>query len=59
MSKAGENKQCICDVKCDVESCIHNNHKNGCTAQAIEIGPHFATNSSDTVCNTFEEQSIS
>ncbi len=59
MSKTGENCPCISDVKCDVESCIHNNHRNGCTARSIEIGPHFATDCSDTVCNTFEEQSIS
>ncbi len=56
MSTKGANKDCICHIRCDVENCIHNNHKCGCTAQEIKVGPTFATTCSDTVCQTFEEQ---
>ena len=56
MSDKGCNKECIHGIACNVENCIHNNHRCGCTANQIEVGPSFATTVSDTICRSFKEQ---
>ncbi len=57
MSDIGKDKSCIDGICCDVENCIHNNHKAGCTANEVKVGPHFAATCNDTVCQSYKKQS--
>lgn len=43
-------------VKCDVDSCVHNSGECCCTAKEIKVGPHFASTTNDTVCQTYKKQ---
>lgn len=51
----GTNKTCN-TVKCDVNNCIYNEKSCICTAEKIEVGPHYAASSKDTVCSTFKQK---
>lgn len=42
------------EVKCVVDSCVHWDQGNICSASAIEVNPPHASNSDETDCNTFE-----
>lgn len=46
----------ISGIKCDVNNCHY--HRNGgkCVAGEIKVGPQFANNSSDTICDTFKPE---
>ncbi|MGI5957940.1 MAG: DUF1540 domain-containing protein [Massiliimalia sp.] len=54
-SKKTEQK-CICGIHCNVENCVHNNHHCGCTAKQIQVGPTYAASTTDTICQSFKEQ---
>ncbi len=42
-------------IKCNVSNCeYHAKEKDLCCASEIEVGPHYANSSSDTVCHTFK-----
>lgn len=41
-------------VCCDVNNCVHNDSNSGCTASKIQVGPHSASCTNDTVCNSFQ-----
>ena len=56
MSEVGKDKCCIEGVICDVENCIHNNHRCGCTAKDIHVGPFSATECNETLCESYESQ---
>lgn len=42
-------------IVCDVKNCVYNDGDNCCMAGKIEVGPSYATSSSDTVCATFKQ----
>lgn len=42
-------------VKCGVHNCVYNN-QTLCTAKEINVGPQFASCSTDTACATFKAQ---
>lgn len=56
MFEKGQEKECLCGIKCNVDNCIHNNHQCGCTASRIEVGPTYAATVGDTVCRSFQDQ---
>lgn len=41
-------------IKCNVANCEFHSSKDLCKAEEIEVGPHYANSSSDTVCSTFK-----
>ena len=41
-------------ITCNAENCVYHNQKDKCTAEHINVGCVFATNSSETKCETFE-----
>ncbi len=58
VEKNKQNDGCSCEhlngVKCDVTNCHYHDKDCFCTAGHIEIGPHRAFSSADTVCSTFK-----
>ena len=44
-----------CDhiIQCDAKNCAYNDKSNYCVARKINVGPTYATDSEETVCNTF------
>ena len=53
MSDYGKSKKTINHVRCDAENCIHNNHDCCCTASEIRVGTQNASNSWETICESF------
>lgn len=50
-----KNKEKInCGISCDVKNCVYHKEDCICTAEQINVGPSFATSSTDTVCATFK-----
>ena len=45
-------------VTCDVVNCQYHCGEYGCKAEQIKVGHGFASNSKDTVCDTFKPKSI-
>ncbi len=43
-------------VSCDVTNCHYHDGKNTCVAEKINVGPSYATSSTDTVCATFKQK---
>ena len=43
-------------IMCEVKNCVYHQQDNMCSAPQIEVGPHYATNSTDTICATFKPQ---
>ncbi len=43
-------------IFCAVGNCAYNCQQRYCTASKIDIGPHFAITSGDTICSTFKPQ---
>lgn len=43
----------IC-VKCNVANCEFHAKDDFCGAREIEVGPHYANSSNDTICATFK-----
>ncbi|MBQ6381914.1 MAG: DUF1540 domain-containing protein [Clostridia bacterium] len=41
-------------IKCNVTNCEYHDKANHCCASEIEVGPHYANTSSDTICATFK-----
>ena len=41
-------------IHCNVSNCEYHGKDNYCCAQAIEVGPHYANSSNDTICATFK-----
>lgn len=44
--------ECHC-VKCNVTNCKYHDQNDVCCAKEIEVGPHYANSSNDTICSTF------
>lgn len=42
-------------INCVVNNCKYNK-ENLCTADTIQVGPHFAASIGDTNCSTFQPQ---
>lgn len=42
------------DVKCNVSNCQYHDGRTSCLAGSIEVGPHEAKSTDDTICSTFE-----
>ena len=40
-------------IKCNVSNCEYHDKDDHCMAKQIEVGPHYANTSNDTVCATF------
>lgn len=45
-------------IKCDVINCVYNNTEKYCTAKKIKVGPQYAVNANETLCNTFAQNSL-
>ena len=43
-------------VSCDVSNCVYHDGSRTCTAEKINVGPSYATSSTDTVCATFKQK---
>lgn len=43
-------------ITCDVKNCVYHSGDCYCTANKIEVGPSFASASSDTACVTFKQK---
>ncbi len=43
-------------VSCDVKNCVYHDGSCICTAEKINVGPSYATTSTDTVCATFKQK---
>ncbi len=43
-------------VSCDVSNCVYHDGSCTCTAEKINVGPSYATSSTDTVCATFKQK---
>ena len=41
-------------IKCNVTNCEYHDRSNHCAATEIEVGPHYANSSNDTICSTFK-----
>ena len=42
-------------IRCNVSNCeFHAKNDDFCSASEIEVGPHYANSSNDTVCHTFK-----
>ena len=41
-------------VKCNVSNCEFHDKAGLCCAKEIEVGPHYANSSNDTICATFK-----
>lgn len=50
--------QHIRGITCDVKNCTYHDGDNYCTASKINVGPSYATSSTDTVCATFKEKKM-
>lgn len=46
--------QKISGIKCEVKDCQYHAKDDSCVAGKIEVGPEHASDSSDTVCVTFQ-----
>lgn len=42
-------------IKCDVKNCVYHYDDFYCSAKTINVGPSYATSSTDTVCATFKQ----
>lgn len=42
------------EIYCDVKNCHYHGGDKLCTAKDIQVGPHFAVSSNDTICATFK-----
>ena len=40
-------------IKCSVSNCKYHSNDE-CQAKSIEVGPHYANSSADTICVTFK-----
>lgn len=47
-------KDHISGVHCDVTNCVYHDPKSKCSANQIKVGPTYASQSGDTVCDTFK-----
>ena len=45
-------------ITCDAKNCVYHDGDNYCTADRINVGPSYATSSTDTVCATFKEKKM-
>jgi len=45
-------------ISCDAKNCVYHDGDNYCTANKINVGPAYATSSTDTVCATFKEREL-
>jgi len=45
-------------ITCDAKNCVYHDGDNYCTADRINVGPAYATSSTDTVCATFKEKKM-
>ena len=45
-------------VSCDVKSCAYHDGESFCTADRINVGPSYATASTDTACVSFKPKAI-
>ena len=43
-------------VKCNVSNCEFHDKTGICRAHEIEVGPHYANSSNDTICSTFKAE---
>ncbi len=50
--------QPIQGIKCGVKNCEYHDGTHYCEAGCIEVGPHYAATSGDTVCRTFKPKNI-
>ncbi|MDR3552659.1 MAG: DUF1540 domain-containing protein [Clostridia bacterium] len=64
--KLGENVNKVTDkmtnhdfidgIHCEVTNCAYHDPKCKCGADKINVGPTFASSSTDTVCSTFKQK---
>jgi hypothetical protein len=47
-------KKTIDGIKCEVSNCIYHDTENHCHAGEIKVGPHSASEQSETCCDTFK-----
>ncbi|MBQ9748726.1 MAG: DUF1540 domain-containing protein [Clostridia bacterium] len=43
-------------VSCDVSNCVYHDGTCTCIAEKINVGPSYATSSTDTICATFKQR---
>lgn len=51
-----DQKEKTARVKCDVKNCVYNTHDYLCEAGEINVGPHYAKDTSETICATFKQK---
>ncbi|HEX3026715.1 MAG TPA: DUF1540 domain-containing protein [Clostridia bacterium] len=51
--KIGKNEH-VRGIHCEVTNCVYHDRKGKCAADEIKVGPTYASNSTETVCSTFE-----
>jgi len=58
MAKKETNDKTAKNIKCDVDSCMYNDHSNeNCTLDEIKVScecNNEVTNKKETICNSFE-----